>query len=212
MRQQRTARKTKRNQTRFRIFVAVGSVIALVVLAILIDSAVYYNKVHAGVTISGHSMGGLTRDEAVARLTGLVTEAGDSPIVLVSGDKKWDVIPTDVGTAMDVTGAVAAAMEVSRESNFIVDLGRRLKLYFSDGDVPLTGTVDDALMDSMLEEVARELDVPPVNAGLAIQDAKITVIEEQDGRVVDRDTLRQQLEELLLTLHATELTVPMIVE
>ena len=207
----RRTEKGSRSRLRFRILVAVGSVIALLVLVILVDAAVYYNKVHAGVSIEGRGMGGLTRDEATAVITGLVEDAQSSAIVLTSGDKTWDVMPKDVGTKIDVAGAVSAAMAASRESNFIVDIGRRFKLYFSHTDVPLLGTVDSAMLDKVLNGVAQELDVLPVNAGLAIDGSKIRVIEGQKGQVVDQGTLREQLKTLLLTLHATELTVPMVV-
>jgi len=185
--------------------------VAICVLAILVDAAVYYNKVHTGVSVSGQNMGGLTRDEATAQLAELVEDAQKSGITLSSGDKTWTVMPADVGTKLDVAGAVSAAMDVTRESNFVVDIGRRFKLLFSDVDVPLNGTIDNTLVDKVLAGVARELDVPPVNAGLAIEGAKIKVIEGQQGRVVDQNTLRGQLEALLLTLHTTELTVPMVV-
>ena len=212
MKKQSVTRKNSRGRKRFRILVAAGSIIALFVLAMLIDSALYYNKVHAGVSISGHSMGGLTPDEATATLTGLVEDVQDKPITLSSGDKTWPVVPNDVGTKIDVAGALSAAMEVSRKSNFLVDLGRRFKLYFSDKDLPLQGTVDRAMMDEVLSGVAGELDVAPVNAGLAIDGSKITVVEGQKGRVVDQDTLREQLKALLFTLHATKLPVPMVVK
>jgi len=208
--QQNSARKSRRNRTRFRTLLGVGAIIALVVLAILVDAAVYYNKVHAGVSISGQNVGGLTREEAAAVLTGLVEDAQGGAIVVSSGDKTWKVMPSDVGTKMDVAGAVSAAMAVSRESSFFVDLGRRFKLYFSHRDVALKGTIAIALMDKVLGGIAQELDVAPVNAGLAIEGSKIKVIEGQEGRVVDQATLREQLKAPLLTLRATQLAVPLV--
>jgi vancomycin resistance protein YoaR len=211
--QNATQRKRRsRSRTRFRILVAVGSIIALFLLAILVDAAVYYNKVHSGVSVSGQAMGGLTRDEATARLTTLVKDAQGKKIVLTSGDKSWTILPTDVGTTMDVAGAVSAAMAVSREGNFLMDLGRRFKLYFSHVDLPLNGTVDSAKMDKLLADVAQELDISPVNAGLTIEGSKIKVIDGQKGRVVDQVSLREQLKALLLSLHSTELTVPLVVK
>lgn len=202
-----------RGRTRYRrILMAVGAVVVIVVLAIVIDSAVYYNKVHAGVSISGHSVSGLTRDEAAAQIAALVDEAQQNSIVLTSGDKTWNVMPNDVGTVIDVAGTVSNAMEVSRKSNFFVDMGRRLKLYFSGTDVPIEGTVDSALLDKLLTDVAEAVDVDPVDAGLAFDHGEIRVIEGQKGRVVDQDALREQLKALLFTLHATELTVPMKVQ
>jgi vancomycin resistance protein YoaR len=67
-------------------------------------------------------------------------------------------------------------------------------------------------MESLLAEIAQEHDVAPANAGLAIDGAEIKVIEGQNGSVVDKDSLRKQLETLLLSLHATELPVPMMVK
>jgi hypothetical protein len=77
LRQQRATQNKLRNRTRFRILVAVGSIIALFVLVILVDAALYYNKVHTGVSISGHNVGGLTRDGAAARVTGLIEGVKD---------------------------------------------------------------------------------------------------------------------------------------
>ena len=151
-------------------------------LALLIDSALYYNKVHAGVTISGQAVGGLTRDEATAAITRLVKDAQSKPITLVSGDRSWSVLPKDVGTKIDVAGGVSEAMDVSRGSNFLVDLFQRFKLYFSDKDVPLRGTVENKMMDELTAGVSQEVDIPPVNAGLAFDGTTIKVVEGQKGR------------------------------
>jgi vancomycin resistance protein YoaR len=182
------------------------------VLVVLVDSALYYSKVHAGVSISGYGMGGLTHDEATARLTRLVEEAQDDPVTLSSGDKTWPVTLAEVGAEADVASAVSAAMDVSRESNFVVDLGRRLMLLFSHRDIPLQGTADSARIGRLLSKIAQTLDVPPVDAGLAIDGGEITVLQGQKGFVVDQDALREQLTALLFELRAAKLPVPMMVK
>ena len=205
-------RKIRRSSWVAWILIALGVVIALCVLAILIDAGVYYNKIHAGVSISGHSMGGLTRDEAVAEVTKLVDGSQSDRILLTSPKKNWPVMPDVAGTQVDAAGTVAAAMDVSRSGNFITSIGHRFRLFFHHVDVPIKGTVDSAKMDALIASVAKVLDVPAVNAGLTIKDGKITVIEDKPGTVVDRDKLRQQLKALLFSFHATELPVPMKVD
>ena len=205
-------RKIRRSSWVAWILIALGVVIALCVLAILIDAGVYYNKIHAGVSISGHSMGGLTRDEAVAEVTKLVDGSQSDRILLTSPKKNWPVMPDDAGTQVDAAGTVAAAMDVSRSGNFITSIGHRFRLFFHHVDVPIKGTVDSAKMDALIASVAKVLDVPAVNAGLTIKDGKITVSEDKPGTVVDRDKLRQQLKALLFSFHATELPVPMKVD
>jgi vancomycin resistance protein YoaR len=186
-------------------------VVAIVVLAIVVDSALYYNKVHTGVKVSTLSLGGLTRDEATAALTRLVEQTQKSPIVLTSGERTWPIRPNDVGTKIDVKGAVSAAMDVSRKSNFVVDLFKRCKLYFSDEEITLVGTVDSTKMDEVLSQIAQRLDIPPVNAGLAIDGTQIKTVEGRKGQVVDQNALRESLKALLFTLHTTELAIPMMV-
>ena len=181
-------------------------------LAILVDAALYYNKVHAGVKVSTVSLGGYTQEEAKAALNRYVQNAQKSAIVLTSGDRTWPIMPDDVGTQIDASGAVSQAMDVSRESNFFGDLVKRFKLYFSEVEIPLRGTVDSTMMDKVLGDLAHELDVTPVNAGLAIDGAKIKVIESKNGRAVDRDTLREELKALLLTPHTTEMEIPIVVQ
>lgn len=208
----RISEKRRRARRRLAILIAVGSILALFVLAILIDSALYYHKVHAGISVAGHEIGGLTRDEAVAVLTREIDDAESNPIVLTAGSRAWEVMAADVGAKMDVVGAVDTAMNITHESNFFVDFGRRLKLYFSDIDIPLEGTIDTYKMDDLLHMVAQELDNPPIDAGIVIEDGRVRAVEGKKGKVVDQDKLREDLKSLLFTLHATELEVPLVVK
>ncbi len=205
-------RRPKASLARLRALIITGILVAILLLAILVDAGVYYNKVHSGVRVSEQNLGGLTRDEATALLDRFVKEAGKKPITLTSGDKTWEIMPADVGTDIDVTGAVSAAMGYTRDSNFFADVARRMKLYFGDNDIPLRGTVDSEKMDAVLGMVAAEIDMPPVDAGLVVVDGELQVVDAEKGRVVDQDSLREQLKTLLFSLHSSDLEVPMIVK
>ena len=204
---------TKKRYTRtawFWIVIAVGALVAACGLTVLVESLVYHNEVHPGVSVHGVDLGGMTKDEATVALTRLVDSAG--PITLKSGNTTWLVTPAAVGTAMDVQGAVAEAMAVSRKSNFFGDVVTRFKLYFDGRDLPLTGTVDQAKLDALLSGIAKELHVTPVNAGLAIQGSTINVIEGRNGQDVDTAALGAQLESLFVSLHSATLDVPIVVQ
>jgi vancomycin resistance protein YoaR len=54
--------------------------------------------------------------------------------------------------------------------------------------------------------------IPPINAGLVFDGPQIKIVKGQKGRVVDRQALASQLKNVLLTLHATEIPVPMTVK
>jgi vancomycin resistance protein YoaR len=178
----------------------------------VIDAGTYYNKIHAGVTIAGQSVSGLTRDEATSRLDQFVTQAQESPITLTSGGKNWPVQPDSVGTDIDVVGAVSAALNITRGGNSAADLVNKLKLYFGGRDVPLEGTVDPTSLDAVIDPIASELDQPAVNAALTMRGATVEAVEGKDGLVVDKDALRQKLTETLLSLHSTEIEIPLVVD
>jgi vancomycin resistance protein YoaR len=202
-------RRAKHGRTRFWVLTAIGAIVAIVVLAIVVDAAVYNNKIHAGVSIAGQAVGGSTRAEATAQLTKVVEQTQNSTVTLTNGGKTWDLLPADVGTKFDIEGAVSAAMADSRDGNFFSDLGHRLKLYFSGVDVPLTGTVDSAMMDKYLNDLATQLDVAAVDASLTFEAGAVKVVGGTSGTAVDKEKLRVDLESLLLAQHTTELVIPM---
>ncbi len=111
---------------------------------------------------------------------------------------------------MNIEAVVKTAMNVTRESNVFGDIGARWKLYFSDRQVPLTGTVDSAKLAAFIAGIASAVDVPAVDAGLAIENGTIKVISSSDGRVVDQDQLTKDLTGSLLALLSGDLAVPMV--
>lgn len=188
----------------------VGALACLFLLAVLVDSALYYNKVHSGISVSGVELGGKTEAEAISALEQAVEAAQDDPVTLTSGNKTWTVLPVDVGTQFDVGAVVKTAMAVTRQSNVFGDIGARWGLYFSARQLPLTGTVDEGKLTAFVAGIARTVDIPPVDAGLAIENGTIKVISSSDGKVVDQEQLAADLTGSLLALRGATLTVPIV--
>jgi vancomycin resistance protein YoaR len=183
-------------------------VAALLVLAIVVDAGLSYNRIHAGVSIAGIDVGRLTHEEASAKLTAQVKRAATKPITLTSDTKDWPVLPRDVGTAIDVSGSVDKAASLGRGGNIVDNLLDRFGLYFSPRQVGLSGTVDSVLLDTTIAGVAKKLDRPPVNAGVTVKGSEVTVVEGTDGLVVDQAALRDSLKSLLFSMHSTEIPIP----
>ena len=205
------AKRIVRGNWRTRLIAALAVVAALMIIVILLDAALSLNRVHAGVSISGHEVGRMTRAEAVKVLDAQVAKAEKSQIILTDGTQKWPVLPTDLKVNIDVASSVEAAMAVTRSSNVFSSLAARFELYFSRRDVALKGTVDTEAMDALLADLSQKLDVVPINAGLKVENGDILVVESKDGVAVDKQALRDSLKGLLLTLHATELPIPKVV-
>lgn len=212
MNQPSSTKKRYAGHPAFWALIALGAIIAIVVLAILVDSAMYYNKVHSGVSVAGIDLGGQTRSEATATLQDVVDEAQSASITLTYENSTWTLMPSAVGATMDVQGAVDAAMDVSRAGNVFSDLGTRWSLYFNERDLPLTGGVDGALVADFVTGIANEIDVAPVNAALSIENGQIRVIDSVQGKEVDQTTLAGTLETLLTSLHNTTVQIPVTIK
>jgi vancomycin resistance protein YoaR len=192
--------------------VGVGAVFLIAALLVGVDAGLYYNKVHHGVEVADQNLGGMTSSEATQTLTAFAEEAKKRPITLKSdsGDQTWDILPSDLGTTIDVPAAVSKAMTLTRKADVFTDLATKIGLYFRGYNVPLEGTIDSAKMDALLAKITTALDVPATNATLLVNNGAVEVVEGKQGTVVDKETLRAALTKLLLTFHSTELLIPMV--
>lgn len=202
--------KRRRQHQRRRLIAAAVAVVALFGLLFLADGLVFRGRIHHGVTISGVSFGRAAEGEAVQELRDLVEQAQAEPLILVREENRWPVLPDEFGASVDVAETVAEALAVTRDGNLFQDLAKRVSLYFKKQDIALKGGVDQGKMDKIITMVAEKLDDPPVNAGLRFSGHDIVVVEDKDGFVVDQDTLRDSLTTLLLSLHSSELEIPMV--
>lgn len=196
-----------------RVIATLAALAAVLVLAILVDSALSYNRIHPGVTIGGIDVGRIEPAGAQDEIERRATRAANNTVVLQAEDgRDWPMLPADVNMQVDAAATAAAAMSITRDGNVFQDLKTRFALYLSGRDIPLSATIDPALLDAVLDEVGTELDRPPVNAGLSIDGKDITVVEGRDGLVVDKDAARSGVKQLLFSLSSGTVPIKMKVE
>jgi vancomycin resistance protein YoaR len=188
----------------------IGGLVFFVFLTMLLDSAIYYNRVHTGVSVAGESLGGKTFDEALDAVNQRIEKLKAENITLVSGTQSWTVTPDAVGQVVDPDASVKAAIQVTRRSNLISDLAKRLRLYFNGDNLSLIGEVDPAKFDSFVASVAAVLDVNPINQTLSILGDSIESVPGMSGYVVDQDKLRTMLTEALFAHSTDQIRVPMM--
>jgi vancomycin resistance protein YoaR len=194
------------------VLIGVAALAFIVVLTMVIDSAAYYNKVHTGVSMGGQGLGGSTYDQAVELVNQKTEEMKSQPVTLVKDSQTWTITPDQLGQLIDPDASVTAAMQVTRKSNLIADLAKRLALYFDHDNLPLIGTIDEEKLDAFIQSVASTLDINPTNQGLSIQGDSIEVVQGVNGIVVDRDELKRLLKEALFAHNTAQVRVPMVVK
>ncbi len=100
------AKSRRRYRVRRWTFLAIAALVVIVGLAIVIDTALYYDEVHGGVRVAGVPLGGLTEEEATAALTTHVAQVQTRPVALIGANRTFEV-------ALGPACVVAAVVEIA---------------------------------------------------------------------------------------------------
>ena len=174
-----------------------GAAIALLVILIVVANQYvgrYGGRVYSGVTIAGVAVGGLHRDEAIARLDAAVAQwsATGGTARTNAGAHSWTLDPAALGIGVDTAAATDAAFGYGRGntalSNFFAWFGALLP---GGHSLTLPATLDDARLDETLRAWASEATYTPTNAAFKVgTEGKPTVIADVNGLGFDFDASR----------------------
>ena len=160
-------------------------------------------RLPADVTVAGVQLGGMSTAEARQTLEDELLPREDEPVRLVSGEESFEIVPDDVGLALDVDASVDRAGGTRSW-----DPRDILALVVGSSEHAAAVDVDDAGLDSAVQAIAETVDVPVTEALITFPDEKPTPREPKDGRVVLKDdTARLVQDEYLVQDEPAE--VPM---
>ncbi|MEO5834362.1 MAG: VanW family protein, partial [Nakamurella sp.] len=157
----------------------VAGVIVLLGGVYLVDWLLTKSDLERGTTIAGVDVGGLTADQAAARLDREL-DGLRAPITMQSHGESISVDPTKAGLSTDVAASVAAAG--TRSANPFTRVGA---LFGRTSTVPLIATVDGPALTTELQSIATASDVAPVDGALTVVGTTVTVVEPVAGEQLD---------------------------
>ena len=137
----------------------------------------------AGTVIAGEPVGGMTADQAGARLEEVLVRPLHRSILLRAGTVERSVSPWDLGLRMDVSASVRSAFDGHRSA----PLPKRVwDLLTGKGDSVEAGPeLDRAVLEESVRAIAAEVDREPQDARLDVSDGWVTVVPAQEGYRLD---------------------------
>lgn len=163
----------------------------------LLQSQTYY----PGTVVEGMDLGGKTKEDALKAVQG--KEAGLLPkidIQLTYGDKKWPVTAQDLGIKFNTEQVLDEAYAYARTGTDEERLAQIEALKTAPKTYTLTQTRDDSVLTQKLAEIAKAIDVAPVNATVASFDSSTATFRYADGKngiSVDSDALLSKVNALV---------------
>ena len=175
----------------------VGTAVTLVLLLVVLANGYvgrYQGRVYGGVTVAGVAIGGLSRDEAIARLDTAVAQwsAIGGTARTKDGEHSWTLDPAALGIGVDTAAATDAAFGYGRGNNAIGNFFAWFGALLPGGHrLILPATLDDARLDDTLRAWAPEATYGPTNAAFKVSaEGKPTVVADVNGLGFDFDTSR----------------------
>ena len=152
--------------------------------------AVDKNVVSDGVMIAGQDMGGKTRDEVIAYLSGLENPFASSSVTVKMNDSGQTLTVTQESADLkiDVEKTADAAVSYSKGNLFTA-----LAAKFSKKDINYIPAYDHSKLDAALNSFAKEVGGTLVQHEVEIKETEIVVTPGKEGLGVDVPAVKEQV-------------------
>ena len=184
--------------------IAIASVLVVVLLA---GAGAVYAYDHSrsdtiakGVKIDGVDVGGMSPEEASAKLRAAVLDPLSKPVVVKVDGKRFRLTPKQASVAVDLDGTVAAALERSRDGNVLERTWRGLRGQSVDEELTLDVDFSRRAVNKLVKRVSEAVDEPAVDASVDLEGGDVTPQESKDGRRLAATKLRRQVKRTLLAV------------
>jgi vancomycin resistance protein YoaR len=166
------------------LLASTGLLIGLLGLAIF--EFTNWDKITPGVTALGTPVGGLSKSDAVARITPGVQQLLDRPLEIRGPGQVWPTTARDLGLRLDPEELVSAAYQVGRRGGPSDRLGEQIDVFLHGRAVTAASTTDQAALDSSLRGMARQIERAPRDARLTLgNNGAVQYIGAENGLAVD---------------------------
>ncbi len=167
--------------------IVVAAVVALLAGVYLVDWLLTRNDLERGTTIAGVDVGGLSPEQAQARLDRELA-ALSAPLPMTVHDDEITLNPPDSGLSTDTAASVAAAG--TRSANPFTRIG---SLFGRTTEVPLIASVDETTLRGALQSIAAATDVAAVEGQLTVTGTEVASVAPVTGEQLDVDAATAQV-------------------
>jgi lipoprotein-anchoring transpeptidase ErfK/SrfK len=171
---------------------------SLAVLVVLGGALYAYDHARAdeiapGVKIAGVSLGGLSAEQARARLEREILQPLEQPIVIHHASKTWKLGPREAHVRADLSAMVDEAVSRSRSGDLFSRSWRSLTGKDLQDDLRPSVQYSDAAVVRLIDKVRRSVERPATDATVKISGAGVTTVPGADGLAIQASALHREI-------------------
>ena len=151
------------------------------------------DEIAPGVKVAGVALGGLSPDEARARLQREILEPLQRPIVVHHADKTWTLGPREARLRADLGTMVDEALARSRTGDIFARSWRSLTGRRLADDLQPSVQYSDAAVIRLIDKVRHSVERPAKDASVKISGDGVRTIPGVEGLAVSASRLHRQI-------------------
>lgn len=178
--------KKKSNKIKIRILLG-----AIIIVSLPILFYVYFmDRVYPNVFISGINVGGKTKSEIVSLLDSKVAVIPNS-IILTYKNDVFSIPSSNLDVKFNKDKTIKRALQLGRSGNIFFDVNQITTSIKRGTNIPLVTSVDENYLDNFIADLAKKINITPVNAKFKILDGKVELFApEVNGLEIDKEQLK----------------------
>ncbi len=193
--------------SKFLVISAILLMAAVTVMAWLIGPALQ-SRVIPGVWVWNVSLGGLNSESAGDRLDDALP-LHDPRIVLLAPDgQQWAFSPAALGVSLDREATLEPVFAVGHSERGIANLAERLRVVYEGARFSPVLVWDPQQTRAALETIVLEVDQPPKNAAVILNDGQLKMEAGIEGARMEVTQTLNVLQPYLRTLEPAEILIP----
>lgn len=153
----------------------------------------YAGRILPGAAIGDVEVGGLTPEQALAKVRAAIGPQLTRPVAVRWKGKKWVVTPKELGARSDARAAVQAAVAASSDASFLDKVEMRLLARGLSFEREVAITYPRQGVRGFISGLASSLDRKPRDASLDYSSGWVEVRRERAGRAVQVERARAAL-------------------
>lgn len=173
----------------------VGTVLGIVFISFIVIFFILFlgitlyisssDKIITGIYIKGVEVAGLTKKQAIEKVTNEFNNVLPNNLTVVHGEYETQLNLDDLGANLNIEEAVNRAYNIGRDSNIFKNMGTIIKNLVAISDLELNVTVNTEQCTSILNDISTKLPDTVVQSSYYVEGNKLIITRGKSGNVVD---------------------------
>ena len=143
------------------------------------------DKIITGIYIKGVEVAGLTKEQAIEKVTNEFNNVLPNNLTLVHGEYETQLNLEDLGANFNIEEAVDRAYNIGRDSNIFKNMGTIIKNLVSAKDLELNVTLNTDQTIAILNDISTKLPDTVVQSSYYVEGNKLIITRGKTGNIVD---------------------------